>query len=461
MSILDWANTDNKNFLNKKLEVDRIFKNVFFVNSKSQPGIYHKVAYMQNSNIWICDCSDFKDRLIHSDEKKCVHIREAEPQIFLRPAQPQSELGNLKICDNCFSTEFKKSGYRKLFDGSKRQRLACKKCGHRVSSWSDGFRKMKHSPENVYQSLSLVLKGMSFRDVALYLSEEKNLRIPYTTIYYWYTKYMELIAETVIHILPPKLGEVWSVDEMMIKIKNTKKMGKGYYAWLWIVIDVKTRYIIASTISKRRDISDARKVLAKAKKRSGKTPLYIISDSLRAYKKAIIREFGFETVAHIKTKSINKGFENRPVERYNNEFRAVTKSNRGFGNDKSALKFAEYYASYHNHIRPHTGLPNNQTPAVAAGIDLKLGNNKFEDLIKKSAEPEYKFAIHLGWRKKYVKILNEGDGLRITPKGWIDKKIWREINDILGLYKFGWLKNSKDGGCWIRLKQLKLLEYCN
>lgn len=40
----------------------------------------------------------------------------------------------------------------------------------------------------------------------------------------------------------------------------------------------------------------------------------------------------------------------------------------------------------HNYCRPHSGLPNQITPAVAAGIDLKLGNNRLGDLIIKSAE---------------------------------------------------------------------------
>ena len=40
--------------------------------------------------------------------------------------------------------------------------------------------------------------------------------------------------------------------------------------------------------------------------------------------------------------------------------------------------------------------------------------------------------------------------LKISPRGWIDKHIWREINDILSLHKFSWLSNGKDS-CWIRI----------
>jgi len=38
---------------------------------------------------------------------------------------------------------------------------------------------------------------------------------------------------------------------------------------------------------------------------------------------------------------------------------------------------------YYNHIRPHQGL-NGKTPAQAAGLELDLGVNKWESLIKKA-----------------------------------------------------------------------------
>lgn len=70
---------------------------------------------------------------------------------------------------------------------------------------------------------------------------------------------------------------------------------------------------------------------------------------------------------------LNSIFQNnRPIERYHNEIRAVTKSKRGLGNDKSARDFIDGYSIFHNYIRPHTGLPEQQTPAEASKIDLNL-----------------------------------------------------------------------------------------
>jgi len=33
--------------------------------------------------------------------------------------------------------------------------------------------------------------------------------------------------------------------------------------------------------------------------------------------------------------------------------------------------------------------------------------------------------------------------VRVSPRGWIDKRIWREINDILRLDGFGWMSNGR------------------
>lgn len=193
---------------------------------------------------------------------------------------------------------------------------------------------------------------------------------------------------------------------------------------------------------KLRDFSSGKEI-AKS------TPDYIITDALHSYQKAIRKEFDTRKTAHIKTKSLSEGFANRPIERYHNEVRAVIKSKRGLGNDKSAQEFADGYRIYHNYCRPHSGLSNNITPAEASGIDLNLGENKIRDLIIKSTEPK-NFAIQLGKRVEKVNIVNEKDCMRVSPKMWIDKQVWREINDILRLNGFAWLSNGRES-CWMKL----------
>ena len=49
-------------------------------------------------------------------------------------------------------------------------------------------------------------------------------------------------------------------------------------------------------------------------------------------------------------------------------------------------------------------------------------------------------------------IDNDGKRVRVMQKGWLDKKVWREINDILSLYVFLWDANDGRGfGCFLQI----------
>jgi tRNA(His) 5'-end guanylyltransferase len=63
---------------------------------------------------------------------------------------------------------------------------------------------------------------------------------------------------------------------------------------------------------------------------------------------AFRKEFDSRRTVHIKTKSLSEGFANRPIERWYNEVREVTKTRRGLGNDQSAQVFADLKRIEHN-----------------------------------------------------------------------------------------------------------------
>ncbi len=226
------------------------------------------------------------------------------------------------------------------------------------------------------------------------------------------------------------------------------KTGKGFHDWLWrSIIDPRTRFLIATEVSRKREIADARKIIASGKKILTQSPNYVLTDSLNSYQEAIRKEFK-SRVAHVKTKSLKDGFVNRPIERYHNEIRERLKARRGLGNDESVQTFSDLLKINHNFVKPHQGL-NDKTPAQEAGIDLNLGKDKYLDLIKQDGSKP-NFVNNLGKRIRKVSIVNEGDSIKVTPNIWIDKKIWREINDILRLHGFSWLSNGKDI-CWLKL----------
>ena len=430
----------------KTNSIRKITKNHYAVESQSSE-ITYNVKKLPKSDVWTCECKDFHFRLRKLDDKHCKHIKSCI--ILMDSVISQSKIERTerpKICSKCYSTEITKHGFRKLKNGTKRQRYTCKNCNNRFILGENGFSNITSDPKIISESLNLVMSGMSYRNIALHIETVHQIKISHVSVNNWIKKYTELIKNYV-DTLNPETSDVWSLDEMYLNVKNTKKTGKGFHDWLWSIIDPKTRFLIATEVSKKREISDARKIIASGKKIVTQNPNYVLTDSLNSYQEAIRKEFENRTV-HIRTKSLKAGFVNRPIERYHNEIRERLKARRGLGNDESAQTFSELLKINHNFVKLHQGL-DGKTPAQKAGIDLDLGSNRYLDLIKQ-AGTKPNFANNLGKRIKKVAIVNEGDSMKVTPKGWIDKQIWREINDILRLHGFSWLSNGKDS-CWLKL----------
>ncbi len=442
--------TQKANQILSQLELIRkITDNQFKVNSQSDSTKSYLVKKLLNTDIWTCECADFHYRLRTKDDKHCKHIKSIillQNKVNVENKIESISIELPKICPKCDSTTIKKCGFRKIKNGVKRQKYQCKQCNRKFILGENGFSKISSDPKIISESINLVMSGMSYRNISRHIYSVHQITISHTSILNWITKYTYIIKEYV-DSLNPKLSNVWSLDEMSLNVKRTKRTGKGFHDWLWSIIDPKTRFLIATEVSKKREISDAKKIISSGKKIISENPDYILTDCLNSYQKAIRDEFQ-NRVAHIKTKSLKDGFVNRPIERYHNEIREKLKTRRGLGNDESAQTFSELLRINHNFVKPHQGL-GGKTPSQAANIDLGLGADKYFDLIKQAAAKP-NFVNNLGKRIKKVTIVNEGDSIKVTPKTWIDKHIWREINDILKLHEFGWLSNGKDS-CWIKM----------
>jgi hypothetical protein len=57
------------------------------------------------------------------------------------------------------------------------------------------------------------------------------------------------------------------------------------------------------------------------------------------------------------------------------------------------------------------------------------------------------FIFELGNRANKVEILRKDDRIEIKAKGWLGKKNWREINEVLLRNGFERLSAA---GCWIK-----------
>ena len=281
-------------------------------------------------------------------------------------------------CKYCGSENYTKYGIE-----NNKQMYKCKECNHKFVD-NLYFENLKVNPKIICVTLDLYFKGISLRKISNHLKQFYDLDIHFTTVFYWIKKYVITMDEYV-RQFKPQLSDIWNVDEMMISVN-------GDWFYLWNVIDDETRFHLASVVSKNRKIEDASKLLRTAKKRShGKRPTFIITDGLKSYNKAISEEFfSFRNkTTHIGNVGIRgkKGgedyFDNNLVERLQGTIRERNKTQRGLKDEYSP--FVRGHQLYYNFIKPHESLFG-RTPANIAGINLNLGNNKWENLLLNSVK---------------------------------------------------------------------------
>jgi len=101
-----------------------------------------------------------------------------------------------------------------------------------------------------------------------------------------------------------------------------------------------------------------------------------------AFNKLFYRIAELQFGVPIKCKKYGLEHNNNPIERYNGKIKDRIKIMRGgFGSFEKAKAFMDLQHIIHNFVNPHQSL-DMKTPAEKAEINLKLGRNKFLNLIR-------------------------------------------------------------------------------
>lgn len=345
---------------------------------KSQSGNGNYIVALINGQ-WCCECPDFKFRNV-----ECKHINATRFWLALRKKVEKSSIFSLeeeileaKRCRFCGSPAIIKRGRRKCRFGYK-QVYYCKDCGRKFVP-QDAFQRMRYDPRVITVTLDLYFKGTSLRKISEHLEMFYGIKINHSTILRWIRKFATLI-EDYVNTLEPEVSKVWHVDEMKVKIS-------GKWRWIWNGIDKDTRFMLASMISEKRMIQDARRAFQKVKAVGKIKPDKIVTDGLHSYESAFKKEFFTlrnPRTKHVRMPRFRDLTNNNLVERLNGTLREREKVMRGLKQRESAQKILEGFRAYYNFIRKHQSLKG-KTPAKMANIDLELENNKWLSPIKKAS----------------------------------------------------------------------------
>jgi len=363
-------------YLENGFQPEEVNPHTWIVPSQAGDGTYTvHYAYVPHIH-WSCTCKDFELRGIPCKHINAVKIwknlKDKFEQLHLKVKQKISIKDiDVSECKFCHSVNITKYGIK-----NHKQVYYCKECKRRFVNNID-FENMKYSPKVIALTLDLYFKGVSLRKISHHLKEFYDLDISYKSVYNWIEKYVGIMNQYV-NTIQPEIGETWHTDEMMVNIG-------GSWEYLWNVMDEKTRYQLASVVSTKRRVRDARMVFQKAKKNcGGRKPKYIITDGLHSYKGAINKEFltSHNETEHLWNVSLQHHPNNNHVERLHGTIRQREKVMRGIKIESTPI--VDGHRLYYNFIKPHEALEG-RTPSEEAGITIE-GKDKWLTLIRKSVQ---------------------------------------------------------------------------
>ena len=364
-------------------EQNRIIENQdgsFSVPSQSKEGLTYEVRLLGQS--WVCSCPDFETR---ADQiEACKHALAVKLWIAARveikqAPKPKVFADDATQCDKCGSIRVIKFGSRRGKQGFK-----CNDCGRRFEEKAL-IRGSRYTPEVVSLTLDLYFSGTSLRKTARILNDHFDMNLGNATVFRWIQKFVPMISEYA-QSLTPQLSETWQADELFVKMKggeDEKQYGQKHMAYLWNVMDRKTRFLLASKVSKHRDEVGAERAFREAIKNSGESqPEKVFTDGLRGYTDGIKFAFtGRPVPERVARMGVGKPHaNNNRVERLNGTLRERVKVQRGWKNPAS--KIAEGQRLHYNFVKPHMALEG-QTPADSAGIGINA-KDKWGALLEKA-----------------------------------------------------------------------------
>ncbi len=158
-----------------------------------------------------------------------------------------------------------------------------------------------------------------------------------------------------------------------------KRKGNINVAYLWNIMDIDSRFLIASKLSEKQDTNGAIQAINQSIHNShGNLPNTVYTDALKAYREGKSQTLGYN-VDHIAKCGITKPHaNNNRVERLNGTLRERVKVQRGWKNPKSAI--SEGQRIYYNFVKPYQAL-DGQTPAEKVSLKFSEKNN-LKDLLR-------------------------------------------------------------------------------
>ena len=274
------------------------------------------------------------------------------------------------LCPYCQSDGVVRNGSRKG-----KQLYKCNGCRKqfRDTGATNGH---KMPADHIGAAIQDYYAGKSYKQIAETMALEYDIPEPSkATIYEWVRDYSEKAVEQM-KGQKAQIGQEWVADEMMVDVGGSK-------AWLWNVMDGRSRYVLACHLSRERDGRAAATVMRKALEAADKPPEAFFSDKLRSYLPAL-REVLPDT-KHFQSEGLDADINNNLSERLQGTYRDRIKTLRGLDSLETGQRYLDGWTLNYNLFRKHHSL-RNQTPASRAKVKPPFA--EWADVVKGGTTPQ-------------------------------------------------------------------------
>ena len=296
-------------------------------------------------------------------------------------------------CPRCGNGSVVKVGQR-----NGHQRLRCKSCGNTFRNGGQA-KGRKYDAGLIGATIRDYYMGLSIKQLAESIADRYNVPEPSKdTVYQWISEYTDK-ATYATKDMKAHTGAHWVVDEMFVQVG-------GEYCYHWNVLDKRTRYLLATHLSRTRHTNEAIKVLRKALAVAVHPPTRITTDKYIAYPEAIRAVFP-KGVKHIRSKGLEDHVNNNMSERMQGIYRHREKTLRGMDCIESGQQLLDGFTLTYNLFRKHSSL-GNRTPGEVALVESPF--SKWADVVRADVD------VPKSWKRKVTER-------RLGPK--VEKK-WQK-----------------------------------
>ena len=300
----------------------------------------------------------------------------------------------ITITVNCPSCESGRVGKVGVRDGQ--QRFRCRDC-KKVFRNNGKAEGKKFDAEQIGIAVRHYYMGLSYKQIAEGMKDLYDIPEPAKdTIYQWVVENTDK-ASKIVEDYKARSSDHWVADEIMVRVG-----GRWYYHWN--VMDRRTRYLLASHLSRGRGIRDATKVMQKALAAADKPPAKITTDGWTAYPSAIRKVL--PTTKHNVSDGIDAPNNNNRSERLQGTIRDRDVTLRGLDGLETGQRFLDGWRITYNHFREHEALKF-KTPAEVAKVNAPI--TEWADVVRSD--------VKVPKRKPLPRVRKDA-----PAKSWIAKK---------------------------------------